>query len=115
MYNEFMNKSNLSILEYMEKLGKDSRLYGVLLTSDLVSDNRATNQLRELLDIGLIYGVKGLGNISIPVNTDKEHPLAFPMMFLYEAEFSESDILYASHHLHSLEEEEEPIKNETVF
>ena len=180
MYNEFMNKSNLSILEYMEKLGKDSRLYsekrrglGPLLTqydfyvyaterelalvlidlgtedevspkkelildlaftcelfrnrllrltkniphvtSDFVPDNRATNQLRELLDIGLIYGVKGLGNISIPVNTDKEHPLAFPMMFLYEAEFSESDILYASHHLHSLEEEEEPIKNETVF
>lgn len=185
MHNEFMNKSDLSILDYMEKLGKDSHIYsekrrglgplltqyvfyiyaterelafvlidlgteekvapkkelirdlaftcelcrnrllrltkniphvyGVLLTSDLVSDNRATKQLRELLDIGLIYGVKGLDNISIPVNTDKEHPLAFPMMFLYEAEFSESDILYASHHLHSLEEEEEPIKNETVF
>lgn len=90
-------------------------VYGVLLTSDLVSDNRATKQLRELLDIGLIYGVKGMDNISIPVNTDKEHPLAFPMMFLYEAEFIESDILYASHHLHSIEEEEEPIKNETVF
>ena len=171
MYNEFMNKSDLSILDYMEKLGWDPRIYsekrrglgplltqydfyvyaterelalvlidlgtedevspkkelisdlaftcelfrnrllrltkniphvyGVLLTSDLVSDNRATKQLRELLDIGLIYGVKGLDNISIPVNTDKEHPLAFPMMFLYEAEFSESDILYASHHLQS--------------
>ena len=183
MYNEFMNKSNLSILDYMEKLGMDSRIYsekrrglgplltqydfyvyaterelslvlfdlgsengvaskkelirdlaftcelfrnrllrltkniphvyGVLLTSDLVSDNRATKQLRELLDIGLIYDVKGLDNISIPVNTDKEHPLAFPMMFLYEAEFSESDILYASHHLHSIEEEE-PLSQEEI-
>ena len=184
MYNEFMNKSNLSILDYMEKLGNDSRIYsekrrglgplltqydfyvyaterelslvlfdlgsengvapkkelirdlaftcelfrnrllrltkniphvyGVLVTSDLVSDNRATKQLRELLDVALIYGVKGLDSISLPVNTDKEHPLAFPMMFLYEAEFSESDILYASHHLHSLEEEEEPLSQEDI-
>ena len=184
MYNEFMNKSNLSILDYMEKLGNDSRIYsekrrglgplltqydfyvyaterelslvlfdlgsengvapkkelirdlaftcelfrnrllrltkniphvyGVLVTLDLVSDNRATKQLRELLDVALIYGVKGLDSISLPVNTDKEHPLAFPMMFLYEAEFSESDILYASHHLHSLEEEEEPLPQEDI-
>lgn len=184
MYNEFMNKSNLSILDYMEKLGNDSRIYsekrrglgplltqydfyvyaterelslvlfdlgsengvapkkelirdlaftcelfrnrllrltkniphvyGVLVTSDIVSDNRATKQLRELLDVALIYGVKGLDSISLPVNTDKEHPLAFPMMFLYEAEFSESDILYASHHLHSLEEEEEPLPQEDI-
>ena len=184
MYNEFMNKSNLSILEYMEKLGKDSRIYsekrrglgplltqydfyvyaterelalvlidlgtedevsskkelisdlaftcelfrnrllrltkniphvyGVLVTSDLVSDNRATKQLRELLDIELIYGVKDLDNIILPVNTDKEHPLAFPMMFLYEAEFCESDILYASHHLHALEEEEEPLPQDEI-
>ena len=183
MYNEFMNKDNLSILDYMKKLGRDPRVYsekrrglgplltqydfyvfaterelalvlidlgtedevspknelisdlaftcelfrnrllrltkniphvyGVLLTSDLVSDNRATKQLRELLDIGLIYGVKGMDNISIPVNTDKEHPLAFPMMFLYEAEFCESDILYASHHLHSIEEEE-PLSQEEI-
>ena len=184
MYNEFMNKSNLSILDYMEKLGNDSRIYsekrrglgplltqydfyvyaterelslvlfdlgsengvapkkelirdlaftcelfrnrllrltkniphvyGVLVTLDLVSDNRATKQLRELLDVALIYGVKGLDSISLPVNRDKEHPLAFPMMFLYEAEFSESDILYASHHLHSLEEEEEPLSQEDI-
>ena len=183
MYNEFMNKSDISILDHMEKLGRDPRIYsekrrglgplltqydfyvfaterelalvlidlgtedevspkkelisdlaftcelfrnrllrltkniphvyGVLLTSDLVSDNRATKQLRELLDIGLIYGVKGLDNISIPVNTDKEHSLAFPMMFLYEAEFSESDILYASHHLHSTEEDE-PLSQEEI-
>ena len=184
MYNEFMNKSNLSILDYMEKLGKDSRIYsekrrglgplltqydfyvyaterelalvlidlgtedevspkkeliwdlaftcelfrnrllrltkniphvyGVLVTSDLVSDNRATKQLRELLDVELIYSVKGLDELSLTVNTDKEHPLAFPMMFLYEAEFSESDILYASHHLHSMEEKEEPLSQEEI-
>ena len=184
MYNEFMNKSDISILDYMEKLGRDSRIYsekrrglgplltqydfyvyaterelalvlidlgtedevspkkeliwdlaftcelfrnrllrltkniphvyGVLVTSDLVSDNRATKQLRELLDVELIYSVKGLDELSLTVNTDKEHPLAFPMMFLYEAEFSESDILYASHHLHSMEEKEEPLSQEEI-
>lgn len=186
MYNEFMNKSDISILDYMEKLGRDPlvysekrrglgplltqydfyvyaterelalvlidlgtedevspkkeliwdlaftcelyrnrllrltknipHVYGVLLTSDIVSDNRATKQLRELLDIGLIYGVKGMDNISIPVNTDKEHPLAFPMMFLYEAEYSESDILHASHHLHYFaeEEKEESLSQEEI-
>lgn len=36
-----------------------------------------------------------------PVNADKELPVAFPLMFLFEAEFSENDILYASHHLQS--------------
>lgn len=184
MYNEFMNKSDLSILDYMEKLGRDPRIYsekrrglgplfiqydfyvyaterelalvlidlgtedevspkkeliwdlaftcelfrnrllrltkniphvyGVLVTSDLVSDNRATKQLRELLDVELIYSVKGLDELSLTVNTDKEHPLAFPMMFLYEAEFSESDILYASHHLHSKKENEEPLSQEEI-
>ena len=27
MYNEFMNKSDISILDHMEKLGRDSRIY----------------------------------------------------------------------------------------
>ena len=27
MYNEFLNKSNLSILEYMEKLGRETSIY----------------------------------------------------------------------------------------
>ncbi len=38
---------------------------------------------------------------NFPVNTDKELPVAFPLMFLFEAEFSENDILYASHRLQS--------------
>jgi hypothetical protein len=55
----------------------------------------------ETFDIEVIYGVKELDNLTLPVNTDENLPVAFPMMFLYEAEFSENDILYASHHLQS--------------
>lgn len=171
MYNEFLNKSNLSILEYMEKLGRETSIYsnkcnglgplltqyecylytterelalvlidkgtsdkvapkkelvsdfaltcelfrnrllrltrniphvyGILITADLVSDHRAMRNDWETFDIEVIYGVKGLDNLTLPVNTDENLPVAFPMMFLYEAEFNENDILYASHHLQS--------------
>lgn len=171
MYNEFLNKSDLSILEYMEKLGRKTSIYsnkcnglgplltqydcylyaterelalvlidkgtsdgvapkkelvsdfaltcelfrnrllrltrniphvfGILVTADLVSDCRAMLDEWEAFDIEVVYGIKGLDNLTLPVNTDENLPVAFPMMFLYEAEFSENDILYASHHLRS--------------
>lgn len=171
MYNEFLNKGDLFILEYMEKLGREKSIYsnkcnglgplltqyvfylyaterelalvlidkgtsdgvapkkglvsdfaltcelfrncllrltrniphvfGILVTADLVSDRRVMRDEWETFDIEVIYGVKGLDNLNIPVNTDENLPVAFPMMFLYEAEFSENDILYASHHLQS--------------
>lgn len=171
MYNEFLNKSDLSILDYMEELGKNTSIYsskcnglgplltqydcylyaterelalvlidkgtsdgmapkkelvsdfaltcelfrnrllrltrniphvfGILVTADLVSDHRTMRDEWETFDLEVIYGVKGLDNITLPVNTDENLPVAFPMMFLYEAEYSENDILYASHHLQS--------------
>ena len=171
MYNEFLKKSDLSILEYMEKLGRETsiysnkcnglgplltqydcylyaterelalvlidkgtsdgvapkkelvsdfaltcelfrnrllrltrnlpHIYGILITADLVSDYRAMRNEWKTFDIEVIYGVKELDNLTLPVNTDENLPVAFPMMFLYEAEFSDNDILYASHHLQS--------------
>ena len=171
MYNEFLNKSNLSILEYMEKLGRETSIYsnkcnglgplltqydcylyateremalalidkgtsdgvspkkelvsdfaltcelfrnrllrltrdiphvfGILVTADLVSDYRAMRDEWEAYEIDVVYGVKGLDDLTLPINTNEGLLVAFPMMFLYEAEFSENDILYASHHLQS--------------
>lgn len=171
MYNEFLNKSDLSILEYMEELGRETSIYsnkcnglgplltqhdcylyaterelalvlidkgtsdgvapqkelvsdfaltcelfrnrllrltrniphvyGILITADLMLDHRAMSNEWEKFDIEVIYGVKGLDNLTLPVNSDENLPVAFPMMFLYEAEFNENDILYASHHLQS--------------
>ena len=171
MYQEFMNKDNNSILEYLDKLGQDRRIYsekrkglvplltqydfclyatewelalvlmdngtsdgvapkkelvsdfavtcelfrnrllrlmrniphvyGILVTADLKSDYRAMREELETLDIEVIYGVNGLEKLSLPINNDTNLPIAFPMMFLFEAEFSENDILYASHHLQS--------------
>ena len=171
MYNEFLKKSDLSILEYMEKLGRETSIYsnkcnglgplltqydcylyateremalalidkgtsdgvspkkelvsdfaltcelfrnrllrltrdiphvfGILVTADLVSDYRAMRDEWEAYEIDVVYGVKGLDDLTLPINTNEGLLVAFPMMFLYEAEFSENDILYASHHLQS--------------
>lgn len=142
MYSEFTNKKGSSILKYMEKLGRDARVYSekrnglgpllsqhvcyvyaterelaiVLICKDSVkgmakkeleSDLALTCELfrnrllRLSKNIPHVFGVivdAGEGN-EFPVNTDKELPVAFPLMFLYEAEFSGNDILYASHHL----------------
>ena len=171
MYNAFLNKSDLSILDYMEELGKSTSIYskkcnglgplltqydcylyateremalalidkgtsdgvspkkelvsdfaltcelfrnrllrltkdiphvfGILVTADLVSDYRAMRDEWEAYEIDVVYGVKGLDDLTLPVNTNEDLLVTFPMMFLYEAEFSENDILYASHHLQS--------------
>lgn len=142
MYSEFTNRKGDSILKYMEKLGRDARIYsekreglGPLLSqhecyvyatehelalvpvykgslshaihNDLESDMALTCELfrNRLLRLtknvphvfGVIVDVEGKNNF--PVNPDKELPVAFPLMFLFEAEFCESDIIYVSHHL----------------
>ena len=144
MYSEFTNKKGSSILKYMDKLGRDSRIYSekrnglspllsqhvcyvyaterelaiVLINKDSVkgmakkeleSDLALTCELfrdrllRLTKKIPHVFGViVDVGERSeFPVNTDKELPVAFPLMFLYEAEFCENEILYASHHLQS--------------
>jgi hypothetical protein len=66
-------------------------IYGVLVTADIASDYEAMQHVWETLDIYVKCNVKGLEKLSLPINTDENHPLAFPMMFLYEAEFTEDD------------------------
>lgn len=78
---------------------------------DLKSDLALTcelfrNRLLQLTkNIPHIFGVLVMTDsdtaFPLPVNADQELPVAFPLMFLFEAEFSESDIIYASHHFHS--------------
>ena len=66
-------------------------IFAVIVTADQTVDFDVMQHVWETLDINVISNVKGLRNLSISVKADDNHPLAFPMMFLYEAEFSESD------------------------
>ena len=69
---------------------------GLLTQTDVVE---ATARICKFSKIPMIVDAEEGDNF--PVNTDKELPVAFPLMFLFEAEFSENDILYASHRLQS--------------
>ena len=77
-------------------------VYGVLLTSDDVLARYEIQGELEALDIAIIDNVAGLDCLSLPVNTDEYLPVAFPLIFLYEAEFTEADYAYAEYSLISL-------------
>ena len=77
-------------------------VYGVLLTSDYVLARYEIQGELEAFDIAIIDNVAGLDCLSLPVNTDESLPVAFPLIFLYEAEFTEADYAYAEYSLISL-------------
>ena len=178
MHNEFTNKSNTSILDYLEELGKNPTVYserrdglgpllpdcvfyvyateteivlvvidpekdnsseekddivwdlaltcelfrdrflrlskhvphifGVLLTSYEVKDKDVMQPIWETIDITVIDQVEGLNPLSLPVNTDDQLSIAFPLIFLYEAEFTEEDYANAGYSILSPIMEENP-------
>ena len=77
-------------------------VYGVLVTSDDVLSHYEIHDELEALDIAVIDHLTGLDSLSLPVNTDDKLPVAFPLIFLYEAEFTEADYAYAEYSLLSL-------------
>ena len=77
-------------------------VYGVLVTSDDVLARYEIEGELEAFDIAIIDNVAGLDRLSLPVNTDETLPVAFPLIFLYEAEFTEADYAYAEYSLISL-------------
>lgn len=169
MHNEFTNKNNTSILDYLEELGRNQAVYserrdglgpllsdsvfyvyateteivlvlidsekgnrfeekddivwdlaltcelfrdrflrlskhvphisGVLLTSYKVIDKDVMQHIWETLDITVIDQVERLDSPSLPVNTDDQLSIAFPLIFLYEAEFNEEDYANAGYSL----------------
>ena len=72
------------------------------MTSDDVLARYEIQGELEAFDIAIIDNVTGLDGLSLPVNTDESLPVAFPLIFLYEAEFTEADYAYAEYSLISL-------------
>ena len=87
----------------LQRLSKHvPNVYGVLVTSDDVLTRYEIKDELETFDIAIIDNVTGLDGLSLPVNTDESLPVAFPLIFLYEAEFTEADYAYAEYSLISL-------------
>ena len=83
-------------------------IFGVLLTSYEVIDKDVMQPIWETIDITVIDQVEGLDSLSLPVNTDDQLSIAFPLIFLYEAEFTEEDYANAGYSLLSPIMEENP-------
>ena len=74
-------------------------VFGVIVTSDVVKEDEVKRSVWEAIEISVIDKVDGLESLSLPVNTDENLPVAFPLQFLYEAEFSEEDYAEAQYNL----------------
>ena len=77
-------------------------VFGVFVTNDNIADYDEMKPVWEELDVAVIDNINGIDYHSLPVNANKELPVSFPLMFLYEAEFTEQDIAYAEYSLLSL-------------
>ena len=87
----------------LQRLSKHAPfVYAVLLTSDNIIEREVMQEAWSALDIAVIDRVKELDHLSLPVNTDESLPIAFPMDFLYQAEFTEGDYACAEYSLISL-------------
>lgn len=87
----------------LQRLSKHvPNVYGVLVTSEHVMVCDDLQEIWDALDIALIDSVEGLDHLSLPVNTDESLPVAFPLDFLYNAEFTESDLEFAEYSLCTL-------------
>ena len=87
----------------LQRLSKHApNVYGVLVTSEHIMVCDDFQEIWDALDIALIDSVEGLDHLSLPVNTDDNLPVAFPLDFLYNAEFTESDLEFAEYSLCTL-------------
>ena len=77
-------------------------VFGVFVTKENIADYDEMKPVWEVLDVAVIDNVDGIDYHSLPVNANKELSVSFPLMFLYEAEFTEQDIAYAEYSLLSL-------------
>lgn len=77
-------------------------VFGVFVTNDNIADYDEMKPVWEELDVAVIDNINEIDYHSLPVNVNKDLPVSFPLMFLYEAEFTEQDIAYAEYSLLSL-------------
>lgn len=77
-------------------------IFGVLLTSDHLMDQEEMQPVWDTLNIAVVDNMDNLSDLSLPVNTDEKLSIAFPLIFLYQAEFTEGDYACAEYCLISL-------------
>ena len=74
-------------------------VFGILVTGDDVMESFKEQSEWDDVNITVIGKVEHLDNLSLTVNPDDELPIAFPLSFVFQAEYTGADIETANDHL----------------
>ena len=74
-------------------------VFGVLVTGDDVMESSKEQSEWDDVNVSIIGRVDHLDNVTLPVNPDEKLPISFPLSFVFQAEYSGTDIEIANDHL----------------
>jgi len=89
-------------------------VFGVLVTGDTVRGNSKDRPKWDSVDVAVIGGVKELEAQEFPVNPDEQLPIAFPLSFILQAEYTRSDIECANDRLCEMAGYKEPLTQQEI-
>ena len=74
-------------------------VFGILVTGDDVMESSKDQSEWDDVNITVIGRVNHLDKVTLPVNPDEELAIAFPLSFVFQAEYTGTDIEIANDHL----------------
>ena len=89
-------------------------VFGVLVTGNTVMESSKDQSEWGSVNVSVIGGVKELETHGLPVNPDEELPIAFPLSFIFQAEYTESDIECANDHLCEMAGYTDPLSQQEI-
>ena len=89
-------------------------IFGVLVTGDTVMESSKDQSEWDSVNVSVIGGVKELEAHDLPVNPDEELPIAFPLSFIFNAEYTGADIECANDHLCEMAGYTEPLSQQEI-
>ena len=89
-------------------------IFGILVTGDTVMESSKDQSEWDSVNVSVIGGVKELEAHDLPVNPDEELPIAFPLSFIFNAEYTGADIECANDHLCEMAGYTEPLSQQEI-
>ena len=89
-------------------------VFGLLVTGDTVMESSKDQSEWDRVNVSVIGGVKDLEAQALPVNPDEKLPIAFPLSFIFQAEYTGTDIECANDHLCEMAGYTEPLSQQEI-
>lgn len=87
-------------------------VFGIMVAGNDVMGSMKSDY--DVANVTIIDRVPNLEALDLPVNPDDELPIAFPLSFLFQAEYSGTDIECANDHLLEMEGYLEPLSQQEI-